>query len=132
MSKDTAPTSRELEILKILWELREGTVRQVYEVMRERVPIVQNTVQAFLRMMETKGLVTHRRDGRTFVYHPVSPRDQTSRRMAGRLLEHVFDGAMDQLVDSLFSFRQPSEMELERLVQLVAEAKSNARRDGSN
>jgi len=61
------PTERELEILKILWERGRASVREVYEEMRRSAPIVQNTVQAFLRTMEDKGLVRHEVEGRTFV-----------------------------------------------------------------
>lgn len=124
MSEPLHPTERELEILKILWKEGEATVRQVYEQMRNTAPIVQNTVQAFLRTMEEKGLVTYRREGRAFVYRPVPRREQTNRRLAGRLLERVFDGAMDQLVDSLLSVRKPSDEELRRLEELLAQAKA--------
>jgi len=54
------PTERELEILKILWERGRASVREVYEEMRRSAPIVQNTIQAFLRTMEDKGLVASR------------------------------------------------------------------------
>ncbi|MBM4063491.1 MAG: BlaI/MecI/CopY family transcriptional regulator, partial [Planctomycetes bacterium] len=46
------PTDRELLLLKVLWDRGEATVREVYEALRGEVPIVQNTVQAFLRLME--------------------------------------------------------------------------------
>ena len=59
----TEPTDRELAILKILWDREEATVREVYEILREDLEIVQNTVQAFLRTMTEKGLVTHRSEG---------------------------------------------------------------------
>ena len=54
------PTERELEILKVLWDRREASVREVFEAMSPDAGIVQNTVQAFLRTMEDKGLVRHR------------------------------------------------------------------------
>lgn len=128
MGEMQTPTDRELEILKILWQLGEATVRQVYEQMRQQSSIVQNTVQAFLRTMEEKGLVQHRVDGRAFVYRPCVQREQTVRGMADRLLDSVFDGAMDQLVDCLFAHRRPGRKELERLEALIREAKNRPRR----
>ena len=98
-------------------------MRQVYEEMRERLPIVQNTVQTFLRTMEEKGLVKHRVDGRAFVYRPCMRRDQTMRGLAARLLDGVFDGAIDQLVDCLFTHRRPSPDELRRLQRLISQAR---------
>ena len=125
---DNTPTERELDILKILWENGESTVREVYEIIREQVPIVQNTVQAMLRTMEEKGLVTHRIEGRAFVYRPTVRRERTTRNMIGKLLDHAFDGAVDQLVESLFSHRKPSAEELDRLQHLLNEYQTKGRR----
>ena len=124
MTPEPTPTERELDILKILWQWDEASVRQVYEEMRKELPIVQNTVQAFLRMMEEKGLVAHRVEGRAFIYRPLVKRERTNRRLASRLLQKVFDGAIDQLVQSIFSERQPEADELARLEALIAKAKS--------
>jgi predicted transcriptional regulator len=120
------PTERELDILKILWERQQATVRQVYEDIRVDVPIVQNTVQALLRMMEEKGLVKHRMEGRAFVYFPTVHRERTTKTMVHKLLESVFDGSMEQLVDSLFSLRKPSRKELDHLESLIAEHKQGS------
>ena len=124
MAEKVNPTERELEILKVLWDRGEATVRDVYEELRQRLPIVQNTVQAFLRTMEDKGLVTHRLEGRTFIYQPTYERQQTTQRLAEQLLTRAFDGAMDQLVQSVLSLRQPTKDELARLEQLLADAKA--------
>ena len=125
MPEKVNPTERDLEILKVLWDRGEATVRDVYEELRQRLPIVQNTVQAFLRTMEEKGLVTHRLEGRTFIYQPTYQRQQTTQRMAEQLLTRAFDGAMDQLVQSVLSLRQPTKDELARLEELLAEAKAS-------
>lgn len=119
-TSDRTPTERELEILKVLWELGEGTVRQVWETLQDRLPIVQNTVQAFLRTMEDKGLVTHRTEGRSFVYRPADSRERTEKRLVGGLLERAFDGAIDQLVASALSVRRPKPDEIARLKELIA------------
>jgi predicted transcriptional regulator len=128
MGRAVEPTRRELAILKVLWERGEATVREVYEALRDELPIVQNTVQAFLRTMEAKGLVTHRTEGRTFVYRPAGAREQTRRRLLSGVLEKVFDGAIDQLVASALSLRSPTAGELERLRRLVDEAEAGAKR----
>src|SRR6188768_3217885 len=112
MAEKVNPTERELEILKVLWDRGEATVRDVYEELRQRLPIVQNTVQAFLRTMEDKGLVRHRLEGRTFIYQPVLPRDETTQHLAGQLLQRAFDGAIDQLVQSVLELRPPTQDEL--------------------
>jgi BlaI family penicillinase repressor len=119
------PTERELQILKILWSRGEATVREVYEEMSKSLPIVQNTVQAFLRTMEEKGLVKHRVEGRSFIYHPVPHHHDTKQRLVSRVLNRVFDGAIDQLVQSVLSLRQPTPDELARLEALIEEARAS-------
>ena len=128
MTRDVEPTGRELEILKVLWDREEATVREVYEALSRELPIVQNTVQAFLRTMEDKRLVTHRIEGRTFIYRPVPQREQTARHLVSRLLDRAFDGALDQLVQSAFSVRPPTPEELAGLEALIAKARSGLKR----
>ena len=126
MAVEQTPTERELEILKVLWDRREASVRAVYEEMSRHAPIVQNTVQAFLRTMEEKGLVTHRLEGRTFIYKPALRPHDTKQKLVSRVLHRVFDGAIDQLVQSALSLRRPTNEELARLEALIREAKSGA------
>lgn len=123
------PTDRELLLLKVLWDRGEASVREVYEALRDRVPIVQNTVQAFLRLMEEKGLVTHRVDGRTFVYRATAPGRETKKHLLSGLLDSVFDGALDQLVASAIAAKKPSAGELARLREMLDQA---ARRRGKS
>ena len=127
MTDAPEPTDRELQILKVLWDRGEATVREVYETLRDEVPIVQNTVQAFLRLMEQKGLVTHRTEGRSFVYKPLLRRERTGRDLLSGLLSGVFDGAVDELVASALSLKKPSGDELQRLRELLASLENKRR-----
>lgn len=124
----TPPTERELEILKILWDRGRASVREVYEDMSRTAPIVQNTVQAFLRTMEDKGLVRHRTQGRTFIYQPVPRREETEKRLVSGVLQRVFDGAIDQLVQSALSLRKPTPDELAKLEELIRQHKAAEQR----
>jgi predicted transcriptional regulator len=116
---DPAPSERELEILKVLWDLGEGSVRDVYERLAPNGEVHFNTVQTLLRIMEEKGLVGHRAAGRTFIYAPSHSREQVTRRF----LHKVFDGALDQMVLSLLQAEETSAKELKELERLIAKAR---------
>jgi BlaI family transcriptional regulator, penicillinase repressor len=119
MNEFPTPTPRELEILGILWNKGEATVREVADVMRADEDLAQNTVQTFLRMMEEKGLVEHTTRGRAFVYRPTYGRERSLRGF----LDRVFGGAADQLVMSLLRAKKLSTGELEAIERLLREAK---------
>jgi predicted transcriptional regulator len=116
---DAEPSPRELDVLKVLWELRSGSVREVHKRMCPGGELAFNTVQTLLRIMEDKGLVRHRAEGRTFVYEPTYSRD----RVTSRMLHRVFDGALDQIVLSLLQAKDVSETELRGLERLIATAR---------
>ena len=116
---DIAPSERELEILKVLWELGAASVREVHERLCPQGEAHFNTVQTLLRIMEDKGLVEHRATGRTFIYTPTHSREQVSQRF----LNKVFDGSLDQLVLSLLQAEGTSAAELRDLERLIARAR---------
>src|SRR5687768_7233949 len=111
------PTPRELEILKVLWEEGPASVRTVFERLSVGKDLAYNTIQTLLRLMEDKGLVRHTVEGRTFVYQACFTRDES----AVRFLERVFDGAADELVQSLLRSERIPPQELERLHAMIAE-----------
>ena len=121
------PTDRELALLKVLWDREEASVRQIYEALREDLPIVQNTVQAFLRTMTHKGLVTYRTEGRSFVYRAAIEPDATRRGLLERVLTSAYDGALDQLVEGAMSIKAPSQEELDKLQSLLTRMQAQAK-----
>jgi predicted transcriptional regulator len=116
---EPSPSERELEILKVLWELGSGSVRAVHEHLCPNDELAFNTVQTVLRIMEDKGLVSHRTEGRTFIYFPRHSRQ----RVARRFLDKVFDGSLDQLVLTLLQAGDTSVDELRELERLIARAR---------
>jgi BlaI family penicillinase repressor len=116
---ENEPSPRELDVLKALWALGSGSVREVHERMCPDGELAFNTIQTLLRIMEDKGLIRHRAQGRTFIYEPIYNRD----RVTARLLHRVFDGALDQAVLSLLQAKDASEVELRGLERMIAEAR---------
>ena len=116
---DVAPSERELDVLKVLWELGEAKVRDVHEVLCRQGECAFTTVQTLLRIMADKGLVKHRTQGRTLVYSPVHTREQVS----ARFLRRVFDGSLDKLVLNMLAAEDASPDEMRELEQLIAKAR---------
>jgi len=116
---EQAPSERELDILKALWELGEGSVREVHERLHPQGEAHFNTVQTLLRIMEDKDLVGHRAEGRAFIYFPKHSREKVTRRF----LHKVFDGAIDQMVLSLLLAEDASAADLKELERLIAKAR---------
>ena len=129
---ENEPSPRELDVLKALWALGSGSVREVHERMCPDGELAFNTVQTLLRIMEDKGLIRHRADGRTFIYEPIYNRN----RVTARLLHRVFDGALDQVVLSLLQAKDVSDEELRGLERMIADtrklkaSRSNRRTEG--
>ena len=116
---EIAPSERELQILKVLWELGQASVRQVLRRLAPNGELHFNTVQTQLRIMERKELVEHHEEARTFIYRPLHTREQVS----SRFLHQVFDGALDQLVLSMLHSEDISPEELKEIEQLIARAR---------
>ena len=119
MAAIPTPTPRELEILKVLWELGPSTVRAVHLHTFKNQDIAFNTVQTMLRLMTVKKLVSGRLEGRAFIYTPCFSRDES----AVRFLDHVFDGEAAEMVQSLIRSERISAEELEQMQELIDEAR---------
>jgi BlaI family transcriptional regulator, penicillinase repressor len=121
---DIVPTDRELEALKVLWRDGEATVRDIYDRMGQSgAKLAYTTVLSLLQVMEQKGLVTHRQEGKAYLYAATVERDCTFRSLAGGFLERVFDGAMDEYLVHALQSRRPSGDELDRLEKMIGEAR---------
>jgi predicted transcriptional regulator len=121
------PTPREMALLKVLWDHGPLSVRDVFRHLEVEKDLAYNTVQTLLRIMEDKGLVSHHVEGRTFVYTPCFSRDES----AVRFLDRVFDGAADELVQSLLRSERIRADELDRLRNMInAARRQRGKREG--
>lgn len=121
---EISPTERELEALKVLWEVGEATVREVYGAMNAAgEELAYTTVLSLLQVMEQKGLVRHRREGKAYVYLPRAEREKTLGGLAAGFLERVFDGSLDEYLVHALGTRKVTKTELDQLEQMLAAAR---------
>jgi predicted transcriptional regulator len=127
-----SPTDRELEALKVLWDRGEVTVRDLADAMnaagqdRGEDELAYTTVLSLLQVMEQKGFVGHRREGKAYVYMPRIQRQSTIRRLAGTFLEKVFDGAVDEYLVHALESKRLSAAELDQLEAMLAAARQRS------
>lgn len=116
---ESSPSERELDVLKVLWELGEAKVRDVHAALCAQQKTAFTTVQTILRIMADKGLVRQRSVGRTLFYSPRYTRE----RLSARFLRRVFDGALDKLVLNMLQAEDASPDEMRSLERLIAKAR---------
>ena len=114
------PSERELDVLKVLWELGESKVRDVHEALNAQQKTAFTTVQTLLRIMADKCLVKQRAVGRTLFYSP----NHTIEQVSSRFLKRVFDGSLDKLVLNMLQAEDVSPDEMRDLERLIAKARS--------
>jgi len=76
MRKGFTLTGQELEIMKVVWQLKTATVRQVYETLLRHRKIAYTTVMTMMNILEQKGYLKKRQGDRAFVYAPSRPEKQ--------------------------------------------------------
>ena len=114
-------TEQELEIMKVVWDRKAATVREVYEALRERRTVAYTTVMTMMNILETKGHLVKRPEGRAYVYEPSQERTEVVGGMLQDFVDRVFDGAARPLVLSLIRERKLSKEDLEAVSRMIDE-----------
>jgi BlaI family transcriptional regulator, penicillinase repressor len=126
---DIVPTERELQALKVLWQLGQATVREICEALNQQgAELAYTTVLSLLQVMEQKRLVGHKASGKVYSYFAKVEREPTLARLARGFLDRVFDGAMDEYVLHALDPKKLTAAELARLESLIAQARQQAGR----
>ena len=120
--KQNKPTAAELEILDVLWEKGEATVREVHEILSARKPTAYTTVLKMLQIMDEKGLVERDKNAKAHVYRAKQAQEQTQKNLVSDLLEKAFRGSALKLVQHVLETKPASAEELKEIRKLIAEA----------
>ena len=114
-------TDAELEIMHVVWELDNATVREVHERLNQRRTLAYTTVMTMMNILEEKGHLTRSKQGRAYRYEPVRPKSQVISGMVDDFVGKVFEGSARPLVLGLVEERKLSEKDLEEIARLIKE-----------
>ncbi len=112
-------TEVELEFMSKLWELGEGTVREVLEALPLDRPLAYTSGATILRILEQKQFVTSTKQGKTFSYTPALTRDSYQSRSLRNLSEKLFDNTPVSLVARLVDDNHLSQEALDEIRALL-------------
>ena len=113
------PTPGELRLLQVLWRIREGSIEDIVLASGKNPPPNYKTVQAWLRIMERKGQVDHRQEGRAFVFYPLINSGDLHRISVRHLLARHFAVSRSELLVALLNDERISSEELRKLEGLI-------------
>src|SRR5262245_5733669 len=119
--KSSHLTDAELRLMEVLWKKGSATVGEVVEALEAEPPLAYSTVLTTLRILENKGYLRHRKDGRAFVYKPVVRRDKAQESALKHLLTRFFEDSPELLMLNLLERKQITPEQLRRLRERIGE-----------
>lgn len=113
-------SEQQLAYLEALWRLGEAPVNEVQaELQRDGRTLAATTVATVLKRLEKKGLVTHREEGRTYVYRALVSKREVRTSALGRIRDHLFGGDVTALVSQLLDTNAVTRDELDDVRRLL-------------
>lgn len=111
-------TKAQEDLLKALWEVREGAVSDILDSLPEPRP-AYNTVATVIKVLEKKGYVSHKTYGKTNVYFPVVTKKDYAQHILKDTFKGLFNGSLNQMVSSFVKNKDVSLTELEELKTIL-------------
>jgi BlaI family transcriptional regulator, penicillinase repressor len=112
-------TERELDIMAVLWEYGPSTVAEVHEKLAE--DIAYKTVLTMLRVLEQKGHIAHKEEGRAHRFHAIVDRTAAGISAIDRVLDNIFGGSQEMLITHLVRDRKLNNDEMRRLRRMLGD-----------
>ncbi len=119
-NEDRRLTNVELELMTILWSLGEGNVAQVIAALPAERALAYTSVSTILRILESKGFVAARREGRGHLYKPTLTKNEYEARAVKDVVNRVFQGVPVAMVRQLLENVAMSDDDVRELRKLVA------------
>ncbi|QDT27595.1 Penicillinase repressor [Gimesia panareensis] len=117
--RQATPTEVEMEILQVLWENQQSTVREVVDVLNQSRPRAYTSILSMLNVMYDKGLVEREMRGRAHVYRARKSRESTLGGVIKDLLGRAFQGSTSSLITQILEQSKPSAAELEEIRKTI-------------
>jgi predicted transcriptional regulator len=120
--KSLTLTEAELRLMKVLWTRGESTVHDIAMALPKKNALAYNSVLTTIRILEQKGYVQHRKEGRAFLYVPVVAEQEAGISEVRLVLRRFFGDSREKLMLSLLGDSEVTPEELQRLRDAIERA----------
>lgn len=120
------PTEAELEILSLLWEKKEASVRQIHEEISKTKETGYTTTLKIMQIMHAKGMVIRDEKSRTHIYMPSTNQGETQKSLLKNLMTTAFGGSSKKLVMQALGQDNPSKEELKEIREFLDQLERNS------
>jgi len=121
--KDIHITEAELEILQVLWDKKEATVKEVHEELNAEREAVYTTTLKQMQVMYEKGLLKRDDSRRQHIYYPDVDIKRVQRKFMDKVMKNLFSGSAGELVMNALSNYKTTPEELDQIKNLIEKAK---------
>ncbi len=123
-------TEAELRIMRILWQRGNSLVSDLVAALPKGSPLAYTSILTTVRILEQKGYVTHRQEGRAFLYSACVQEEDASQNEVQHVLGRFFGNSRERLLLALLGGGETTTAELQRLKEAIAEAEAATARSG--
>lgn len=123
--KDIHITEAELEILQVLWDKKEATVKEVHEELSTEREAVYTTTLKQMQVMYEKGLLKRDDSRRQHIYYPDVDIKRVQRKFMDKVMKNLFSGSAGELVMNALSNYKTTPEELDQIKNLIEKAKQS-------
>ena len=95
------PPPLELHCLRVLWDLKEGSVKDVRSAIAGSRQLAYTTVMTVLDRLVKKGGLERKKSGRSFIYVPLLSREALRKLAVKEVVDSFFEGSYEALMDYL-------------------------------
>jgi predicted transcriptional regulator len=115
-------TEAELRLMRVLWARGESAVADMVAAIADATPLAYTSVLTTIRVLEKKGYVVHRQEGRAFLYSACVAQQEAGRSEVSHVLNRFFGNSRERLMLALLGDEEISAEELRRMKQAIADA----------
>ena len=119
----TTLTKAEEKIMKILWGIERGFIKDIIEHYPDPKP-PYNSVSTIVRVLVQKNIVGYEAYGNSHQYHPLLSKEEYSKGQLSRLVSDYYDNSLKQIVNFFSESNKLDEQELDEVMKMLEDLKS--------